>query len=86
MPRGDKSNSTPAQRCKARHIEASYEARAWATVNKQSGGGERPGGGRRTPAKRKAQARRARRDGPSPRRARALTQSRSPHRPPLAPR
>ena len=50
MPRGDKSKYTPKQKRKAEHIEASYEergldpgeaeARAWATVNKQSGGGE----------------------------------------------
>ena len=54
MPRGDKSKYTPKQKRKAEHIEESYEergldpgeaeARAWATVNKQSGGGERPGG------------------------------------------
>jgi hypothetical protein len=45
---------TPKQNRKVEHIEESYEARglhpgeaearAWATVNKQSGGGERPGG------------------------------------------
>jgi plasmid stabilization system protein ParE len=67
MPRGDKSSYTPAQKRKARHIEHSYEqrgldapeaeARAWATVNKQSGGGERSGSGRKTPAKAKARAR-----------------------------
>ncbi|MCF7203797.1 Rho termination factor N-terminal domain-containing protein [Pseudomonas oligotrophica] len=54
MPRGDKSKYTDKQKRKAEHIEQSYEARgvpeqeaearAWATVNKQSGGGERPGG------------------------------------------
>lgn len=58
MPRGDKSKYTDKQQRKAEHIEQSYEsrgvpeeeaeARAWATVNKQSGGGERAGGsGRR---------------------------------------
>ena len=62
MPRGDKSSYTPKQRRKAQHIEESYEARgldapeaearAWATVNKQSGGGERSGSGRTTPARR----------------------------------
>src|SRR5262249_16685653 len=67
MPRGDKSKYSNTQKRKARRIEESYEARgldapeaearAWATVNKQSGGGERSGSGRRTPAKRKAQAR-----------------------------
>ena len=54
MPRGDKSKYTDKQQRKAEHIEQSYEergvpekeaeARAWATVNKQSGGGERKGG------------------------------------------
>lgn len=54
MPRGDKSKYTDKQQRKAEHIEESYEergvsekeaeARAWATVNKQSGGGERKGG------------------------------------------
>ena len=74
MPRGDKSAYTAEQKRKARHIEESYEdkgvpadeaaARAWATVNKQSGGGERSGSGTNTPesakkAARKSSARRA---------------------------
>ena len=67
MPRGDKSKYTPKQKRKAEHIEQSYEARgldpgeaearAWATVNKQSGGGERSGSGRSTSAVQKARAR-----------------------------
>jgi hypothetical protein len=67
MPRGDKSRYTPKQKRKARLIEQSYEqrgldepeaqARAWATVNKQSGGGERSGSGRTTSKARKARAR-----------------------------
>lgn len=54
MPQGDKSKYTARQKRKAAHIADTYqargvpepeaEARAWATVNKQSGGGERPGG------------------------------------------
>lgn len=54
MPRGSKDKYTEKQKRKAEHIEESYEekgvsddeaeARAWATVNKQSGGGERSGG------------------------------------------
>ena len=54
MPRGSKDKYTDKQKRKAEHIEESYEARgvsegeaearAWATVNKQSGGGERKGG------------------------------------------
>lgn len=58
MPRGEKSKYTENQQRKAEHIEQSYEergvskdeaeARAWATVNKQTGGGERKGGSGRT--------------------------------------
>ena len=56
MPRGDKSSCTAKQKRKAAHIEESYEARgdspekaaarAWATVNKQDGGGKKSGSGR----------------------------------------
>lgn len=51
MPRGDKSSYTAKQKRQARHIEKSYEdrgvsektaaKRAWATVNKQDGGGKK---------------------------------------------
>jgi plasmid stabilization system protein ParE len=54
MPRGDKSKYTDKQKRKAEHIEEGYkrrgiseseaERRAWATVNKSSGGGEKRGG------------------------------------------
>jgi hypothetical protein len=54
MPQGDKSKYTDKQDRKANHIEKSYEAkgvpekeaerRAWATVNKDDGGGKKPGG------------------------------------------
>jgi plasmid stabilization system protein ParE len=54
MPRGDKSKYTDKQERKAEHIEQSYESRgvpekeaerrAWATVNKDDGGGRRVGG------------------------------------------
>ena len=54
MPRGDKSKYTDKQERKAEHIERSYESRglpareaerrAWATVNKDDGGGKRVGG------------------------------------------
>jgi hypothetical protein len=68
MPRGSKDKYTAEQKRKAEHIEESYEhkgvskeeaeARAWATVNKQSGGGERKGGsGRKKPARAKAEDR-----------------------------
>jgi plasmid stabilization system protein ParE len=56
MPRGDKDAYTDKQKRKAEHIEQSYEdrgvpkkqaeARAWATVNKESGGGNKSGSGR----------------------------------------
>jgi len=56
MPQGDKSSYTNKQKRQAIHIEAGYEkkglspetakARAWATVNKLSGGGKKSGSGR----------------------------------------
>jgi plasmid stabilization system protein ParE len=56
MPRGDKSSYSARQKRKAEHIEEGYErrgvsrkvaqARAWATVNKESGGGKKSGSGR----------------------------------------
>jgi len=56
MPRGDKSSYTNKQKRKAEHIEEGYEKRgtpkkeaerrAWATVNKDSGGGKKSGSGR----------------------------------------
>lgn len=57
MPQGDKSAYTDKQKRKAEHIEDSYEnrgvspdeaeRRAWATVNKQDGGGKKAGSGRK---------------------------------------
>jgi plasmid stabilization system protein ParE len=54
MPRGDKSKYTGKQERKAEHIAEGYEKRgvqekeaerrAWATVNKDDGGGKKPGG------------------------------------------
>jgi len=56
MPRGDKSSYTNKQKRKAEHIEEGYEKRgvgtkeaerrAWATVNKETGGGNKSGSGR----------------------------------------
>ncbi|RZK02377.1 MAG: plasmid stabilization protein [Novosphingobium sp.] len=56
MPQGDKSSYTDKQKRKAAHIEEGYEQRgvskdeaerrAWATVNKESGGGNKSGSGR----------------------------------------
>jgi plasmid stabilization system protein ParE len=57
MPRGDKSKYTDKQKRQAEHIEEGYvaegvdeaeaERRAWATVNKQDGGGNKSGSGRK---------------------------------------
>ena len=54
MPQGDKSKYTDKQERKADHIAEGYEKkgvsekeaerRAWATVNKDDGGGKKPGG------------------------------------------
>lgn len=54
MPRGDKSKYTGKQKRMEEHIEKGYESRgvgrgeaerrAWATVNKQTGGGNKEGG------------------------------------------
>ena len=59
MPRGDKSRYTDKQERQADHIAAGYEvrgvsekeaeSRAWATVNKESGGGKKSGSGRGKP-------------------------------------
>jgi plasmid stabilization system protein ParE len=57
MPRGDKSAYTDKQQRQAAHIEASERKQgrsqedaariAWATVNKQDGGGKQSGSGRK---------------------------------------
>ncbi|HMO27073.1 MAG TPA: hypothetical protein PKB10_12475 [Tepidisphaeraceae bacterium] len=54
MPQGDKRKYTDKQKRQAEHIEEGYrergvpakeaEKRAWATVNKTHGGGNKPGG------------------------------------------
>ena len=59
MPRGDKSSYTDKQKRQAGHIEEGYESRglsvkeaekrAWATVNKMTGGGKKSGSGRGKP-------------------------------------
>jgi plasmid stabilization system protein ParE len=57
MPKGSKSKYSSKQKRQAEHIEESYEKRgapkkvaaqrAWQTVNKQTGGGEKSGGGKK---------------------------------------
>jgi plasmid stabilization system protein ParE len=59
MSRGDKSAYTYKQKRQAEHIEQGYERRgvsedeaerrAWATVNKETGGGKKSGSGRGKP-------------------------------------
>ena len=59
MPRGDKDKYTDKQKRKAQHIEEGYKEsglsedeagrRAWATVNKEAGGGNKSGSGRGVP-------------------------------------
>ena len=59
MPGGDKSSYTDKQKRQAEHIEEGYEKRgvsdkeaerrAWATVNKETGGGKKSGSGRGKP-------------------------------------
>ena len=59
MPQGDKSAYTDKQKRKAAAIEEGYEEkgvsheeaerRAWATVNKETGGGKKSGSGRGQP-------------------------------------
>ncbi len=63
MPKGDKSKYTDKQKRQAAEIEKGYKQRglsakeaarrAWATVNKSSGGGKKSGSGRK---KRKSKA------------------------------
>jgi plasmid stabilization system protein ParE len=61
MPRGSKSSYSNKQKRQAEHIEKGYEksgvskktaeARAWATVNKTTGGGKKSGSGRKSKKK-----------------------------------
>ena len=61
MPRGDKSKYTDKQKRQAEHIEKGYKEkglsskeskrRAWATVNKTSGGGKKSGSARNKKSK-----------------------------------
>ncbi len=60
MAQGSKKAYTDKQKRKAQHIEEGYkergisekeaEKRAWATVNKQDGGGKKSGSGRKKSA------------------------------------
>jgi plasmid stabilization system protein ParE len=67
MPRGDKGAYSTKQKRQAEHIEEGYERkgtskkeaerRAWATVNKQTGGGKKSGSGRKRASAKKTSAR-----------------------------
>jgi len=73
MPRGDKSKYSDKQKRQAEHIEEGYEKRgfsdgeserrAWATVNKMTGGGKKEGGSGRGKKMNKAPARKGGRIG-----------------------
>ena len=73
MPRGDKDAYTDKQKRKAQHIEEGYEKRgvpedeaerrAWATVNKESGGGNKSGSGRGKPDTKEASRKGGRKGG-----------------------
>jgi plasmid stabilization system protein ParE len=64
MPQGDKSSYTDKQKRQAKHIADGYKKwglskqaatkRAWATVNKTTGGGRKSGAGRRSSPRRRA--------------------------------
>jgi len=66
MPRGDKGAYSTKQKRQAEHIEEGYERkgtskkeaerRAWATVNKQTGGGKKSGSGRKRASSKRASA------------------------------
>ncbi len=73
MPRGDKSKYSEKQKRQVEHIEESYrsrgvgepeaEKRAWATVNKMTGGGKQPGGSGRGKPSNKEPAKKGGRSG-----------------------
>ena len=78
MPRGDKDKYTNKQKRKAEHIAEGYEdrgvsakeakSRAWATVNKDSGGGKKSGSGRGKTESRASSRKGGRKGGASPKR------------------
>jgi len=69
MPRGDKGAYSAKQKRQAEHIEEGYERkgtskkeaerRAWATVNKQTGGGKKSGSGRKRATSKRASAKKS---------------------------
>jgi plasmid stabilization system protein ParE len=87
MPRGDKSAYTDKQKRKAEHIEEGYEKRgvskkeaerrAWATVNRETGGGNKSGSGRGVPDTKVSSKRGGRLGGKAAARRPAAAKSRS---------
>ena len=87
MPRGDKSSYSSKQKRQARHIEESYKKRgksgkeaarrAWATVNKETGGGKKSGSGRGKKTNRSASRKGGRKGGARSKGGRRSTSSRS---------
>ena len=85
MPRGSKAKYSSKQKRRAEHIEEGYEKRgtgskeaarrAWATVNKESGGGKKSGSGRGKKENRSASRKGGRKGGRA--RARSRSSSRS---------
>lgn len=81
MPQGDKGAYTKKQQRKADHIAEGYEERgvsareaerrAWATVNKQDGGGKQSGSGRKESGESRAKRSAAAKKGWETRRKRA---------------
>ena len=86
MPRGDKDAYTDKQKRKAQHIAEGYEERgmgderaeqiAWATVNKEDGGGNKSGSGRGTPDTHESAKRGGERGGKAPSTRRACSSCR----------
>ena len=85
MPQGDKSSYTNKQKRRAEHIEEGYEkkgvsskeaaARAWATVNKESGGGKKSGSGRGKKENRSASRKGGRKGGKAASRSKSRSSS-----------
>jgi plasmid stabilization system protein ParE len=81
MPQGDKDKYTDKQKRKAEHIAEGYEdrgvsekeakSRAWATVNKESGGGKKSGSGRGKKESHASSRKGGRKGGSSPKRTSA---------------
>jgi plasmid stabilization system protein ParE len=87
MPRGDKSSYSNKQKRRAEHIEEGYEKRgtskreaqrrAWATVNKETGGGKKSGSGRGKTENRSASRKGGKKGGRASARSRTKSRSRS---------